>query len=596
MRKVLVSVVVAGLPTLCGVLALPAAAAAAITPTLTEFPILTPKAQPTTITTGPDGNLWFLEDEKPGGIAKISTAGAITQVATGGVTPGFAENSTPAGITAGPDGNLWFVEQTHPAVIARVSPATGAVTPVASIGEPGVTADSRLDPIASGPDGNLWVTEDGSPHAISRVTPSGALTQFHTMPAIERFAVTAGPDGNLWFTAANGSAGAIGRISPLTGAIAEFSAGLTAGGLFGIAAGPAGDVWFTESANPGKIGAITPEGAIAELASGGTSPGFSANSEPHDLVEGPDGYLWFTEASEPSGPGRIGRLNPATGTVEEFPLPTAASAPDGIALGADGNLWFTERGADNVGRITTPPAAATMEAGAAGTSFATVTGLVAGHAQPTSFHIEYGELGGAMTTTPEQPLGVSTAVTPVSALLSGLAANTVYQARVVATNPTGIAAAGFVTFVTARSPFSLPLVLSGVHESARRWREGPRRPRISAGHGRRDVIPVGTTFSFLLNERAAVTFAFTQRVSGRKVRGRCVAATPHNEGRRGCSRTVTPGRLMFTGHPRVNRVRFEGIISGSKKLNPGAYALVITATNGAGQQSAPQGLGFTIVK
>jgi hypothetical protein len=184
----------------------------------------------------------------------------------------------------------------------------------------------------------------------------------------------------------------------------------------------------------------------------------------------------------------------------------------------------------------------------------------------------------------------------VSASLSGLAANTVYQARVIATNPTGTTAAGFVTFVTGRSPFSIPLVLSGVHESARTWREGTKRPRISSSHARRHAIPVGTTFSFLLNERASVTFSFTQRVNGRSVRGRCVAATPRNEGRRSCRRTVTPGRMMFTAHARVNRVVFDGVMSGSKKLQPGRYTLIINATNSMGEQSGPQSLGFAIVK
>jgi hypothetical protein len=36
--------------------------------------------------------------------------------------------------------------------------------------------------------------------------------------------------------------------------------------------------------------------------------------------------------------------------------------------------------------------------------------------------------------------------------------------------------------------------------------------------------------------------------------------------------------------------------SRTKKLKPGHYKLVITATNAAGQRSAPRTLSFTIVK
>lgn len=57
-----------------------------------------------TISSGPDGNLWFgeLSVDK---IGRITTQGTITEF---GVTAG----SGPGGITVGPDNNLWFVEST----------------------------------------------------------------------------------------------------------------------------------------------------------------------------------------------------------------------------------------------------------------------------------------------------------------------------------------------------------------------------------------------------------------------------------------------------------------------------------------------------
>ena len=72
-----------------------------------------------------------------------------------------------------------------------------------------------------------------------------------------------------------------------------------------------------------------------------------------------------------------------------------------------------------------------------------------------------------------------------------------------------------------------------------------------------------------------MTFSFTQRV------GR---------------RTATAGTLTFTGHSGTNKVAFQGRISPAKKLKPGRYTLVITATNSAGVRSAPKSLSFTIVK
>ena len=57
---------------------------------------------------------------------------------------------------------------------------------------------------------------------------------------------------------------------------------------------------------------------------------------------------------------------------------------------------------------------------------------------------------------------------------------------------------------------------------------------------------------------------------------------------------MTVGTLSFTGHGAM-KVAFQGRISRSKKLKPGRYTLVVTATNSAGRRSPPQALSFTIV-
>ena len=59
---------------------------------------------------------------------------------------------------------------------------------------------------------------------------------------------------------------------------------------------------------------------------------------------------------------------------------------------------------------------------------------------------------------------------------------------------------------------------------------------------------------------------------------------------------MTPGTLSFPGHDGTNSVLFMGRVSRTEKLKPGRYTLVITATNTAGQKSAPRKLGFTIVR
>ncbi len=126
---------------------------------------------------------------------------------------------------------------------------------------------------------------------------------------------------------------------------------------------------------------------------------------------------------------------------------------------------------------------------------------------------------------------------------------------------------------------------------------GRELARISARHKHsKHKPPVGTTVKFTLNEPATVSFSFTQRVSGRKAGRKCVAETHKNHRRKACQRTVTAGTLTFAGQSGTNKVAFQGPISRHKKLRPGRYTLVITATNTAGQKSAPRKLSFTIVK
>jgi hypothetical protein len=152
--------------------------------------------------------------------------------------------------------------------------------------------------------------------------------------------------------------------------------------------------------------------------------------------------------------------------------------------------------------------------------------------------------------------------------------------RVTATRTAGY------TVVAAGTP-----IVSGAGETAKTWRENDTLPHIAA----KNKLPIGTTFSFALNERATVRFSFTQQIAGRKVDGKCAAPIAKNRRKPRCTRAINAGTLTFTGHPGTNKVRFAGRISRTNKLKPGRYTLRITATN-KHERSRPQSLTFTIVK
>jgi hypothetical protein len=169
--------------------------------------------------------------------------------------------------------------------------------------------------------------------------------------------------------------------------------------------------------------------------------------------------------------------------------------------------------------------------------------------------------------------------------------------RVTATNSVSRASAASNTLNVPAPPPPPPPpppvpTVESVTQSNSVWSEGGKLATFS----RKRKTHVGTTISFVLNEPASVSFAFTQQLVGRKVKGRCVTQTKKNRHKPLCRRTLPQGALSFAGHTGLNKVVFQGRISPSKRLGLGAYTLGITATNSVGERSSPRSLNFTIVK
>jgi hypothetical protein len=136
-------------------------------------------------------------------------------------------------------------------------------------------------------------------------------------------------------------------------------------------------------------------------------------------------------------------------------------------------------------------------------------------------------------------------------------------------------------------------VISGASESRKVWRESNALAQVST---KKKLAPVGTTFSFNLDQSATATLVFKAKVTGRKANGKCVAQTKKNQTKPRCLRTTVAATMTLAGHSGANSVRFAGRVSSSVKLRPGSYALEITAVNTEGKAAVPQTLTFTIVK
>jgi streptogramin lyase len=188
-----------------------------ITPsgTITEFP-LPAGHRAAGITRGPDGNLWFADDQGST-IGQMTTSGAVTMY------PVPTPNSSPSDITTGSDGNLWFSEFNFASSkIGRLSLTGAAPPPVVPVVTPSISSFSP----ASGSPGtavavagsNLLGTTsvrfgvtlqptysiDPTGTLITTTVPAGAttgpitiVTPWGTAVSAASFGVTGGPSSHV---------------------------------------------------------------------------------------------------------------------------------------------------------------------------------------------------------------------------------------------------------------------------------------------------------------------------------------------------------------------------------------------------------------
>jgi len=277
----------------------------AVSNAFTQFVLLTNHdaygvlyAEPYGICPGPAGdpNLWFTE-YYAAQLGRISTNGIVTEFA---LTNMISSNTT---ITLGPDNNLWFVEYNlnRIAAVTPPSPTTTAGTlPLvheygpfgtnvpAFGGSPGTNA--YLNGLASGPDGNLWFTQY-TYGTIGKLNPATGAYTLYTLPSTNcgPWSIVAGLDGALWFS--EYASNTIGRITT-TGQVTEYPLPLLSGEAlpypYGMLTANDGNIWFTEYEGT-AIGRITPTGIITLF------PTVTPGSCPFGLATGPDNNIWFTE-------------------------------------------------------------------------------------------------------------------------------------------------------------------------------------------------------------------------------------------------------------------------------------------------------------
>ena len=275
------------------------------------------------IVEGPDGNIWFI-DENAHQLVRMSMGGSIREFNVESALPGNAVS-----MAVGADGKFYITDESTS--IARVTTGGKATEIPIPSGD-----NTSIDGIAAGPDGNVWFTEFNH---IAKVTPGGVITEFaYTTGGTNQYGgVTAGSDGNVWF--AQSSQNQIGRINPTTGAIKMFTIPVECIPAAVVLAKD-NNVWFFCLTTSPMSGKITPSGKITTFPIGGS---FGSNETEQFCERGPDGEPWCADGSD----GVIFRVNTSSHTITTFTPPLSPGArPDAVAPGPDGNVWMDSVGDD----------------------------------------------------------------------------------------------------------------------------------------------------------------------------------------------------------------------------------------------------------
>ena len=274
--------------------------------TVTEYPIPSKAGSAYQIIPGPDGNLWFTEnDPVSNSIGKITPSGQMTEFKLP-TNPDFGGN--PNGIVVGPDGNLWFTEQFGDRIreLTTSGQFTATYTAQSQQQLAGITVDSA---------GNVWVGSVLGGHITEITKGSSTVTTFTQPKAGWPKNLTVGPNGNVWFTDPFNTS--VGQVTS-SGQITEYSLSSVS-----IVADPEGIVnnpvtkslWITEQFY-GYIGEISSSGAsIGQFKVPGNNP------SPSSITVDSSGNLWFSETGNDA---QIGELNPTTGQFTMYNLPTGA--------------------------------------------------------------------------------------------------------------------------------------------------------------------------------------------------------------------------------------------------------------------------------
>ena len=236
-------------------------------------------------------------------------------------------NTHPHDTEIGPDGSLWYTGQ-YANVLGRLDIATGKIQEFKL-----KTPDSGPHGLIADKEGNIWFTANSKAY-IGKLNPkTGDITEFPMPDPAARDPHTPLFDAGettLWFTVQQGNF--IGKLDPKTGKVTLKPSPTPRSLPYGLRIDSKGNPWYCEfgsnkmaQVNPGTMEIkeyILPEGA-----------------RPRRFTIAANDIIYYSDHQR----GYLGRLDPKTGKVDEWPSPGGPnSRPYAITTLPDGSIWYSE--------------------------------------------------------------------------------------------------------------------------------------------------------------------------------------------------------------------------------------------------------------
>jgi virginiamycin B lyase len=206
-------------------------------------------------------------------------------------------------------------------LVGRLDPKTGDMK------EYPLPPTARPHSIVADKDGFIWYTGNSNA-TIGKLDPkTGKITEYKTKSK-DPHSAAFHPNGRLYFTAQQSRM--IGRLSPETGEITEVA---TEPNPYGIQVAADGTLWVAHNGT-NKISSVHPDTLVSrfyevpDTASRIRRLGFTS-----------DGMVWYG-----NNRGKIGRLNPKTGEIKEWPSPSGPSSSPYAFTVVNDIIWYNESG------------------------------------------------------------------------------------------------------------------------------------------------------------------------------------------------------------------------------------------------------------